>query len=485
MKNTVSHFGRLIGYAALSALPFFASWRLFRPDIESDPDRYFNLGVAAEISFRGSAHTLPQFPLIGWDKIFPDKEFLYHQALGVFYRLGGEPLVLAFVPLLAGLLSMLLVSRLHKKVSWPLAALAVVAIASSNPHFAFRMGLLRSFAFAEVFVLILWFALEDKRPWLCGISSFILAMSFNAWSLIVIAAAASLTGASPVRAQVRLILCSLTGLVLGIVLNPAFPNHVEMTFVGHDIALNRFAGAGMTHGSEIAWASSLQFAAMFSLHAALTVYGLVCAFRDKQSRPIGLFCGILGWMTWKDPAAAEFWVPAVVLLIPSLIRSLPKAKLIPYVALSIAVFFQLGAHVQRHFDSSFERPTPSTIESLRSLVAPIPAGARLLYTDWSLGGYLFYLRRDLELVDVLDPVFLFLEAPEKYLLRRELHEGAQKEWAALIPEKFGAHWIIADSRGSWEQLKGDSHFSLVKDAPFTFSSGERRYDVAYGLFRIR
>ena len=59
-------------------------------DQMSDPDYYYHVAISRHILENGVPHTLPQVKGIGWDVLFSDKEFLYHQFTTLFYALFGE-----------------------------------------------------------------------------------------------------------------------------------------------------------------------------------------------------------------------------------------------------------------------------------------------------------------------------------------------------------------------------------------------------------
>ena len=76
----------------------------------------------------------------------------------------------------------------------------------------------------------------------------------------------------------------------------------------------------------------------------------------------------------------------------------------------------------------------------------IPADERIFNCNWDDFPKLFYYDRKHVYVYGLDPNYLYSQNPELYNLMGDLTAGKKDDAAALIRDKFGAHYVMTDAR---------------------------------------
>lgn len=435
----------------------------------SDPDRYFNLALAREVAERGLVSTLPQFPLLGWNKGFPEKEFFYHQFLGLLYRFKGEEGVLLSVPLLSFLLMALMLWALLRKMAPGPAALFFASTFLLTPIFHFRLYALRSYVLAQILFLGLLLAWEKRRIVLVAALSCLFFLSYNNWGILPLLLLAYALGDWSKDSR-RTMLAASAGALLGILVNPHFPLNMEAAWIGVSIALDQHGHLGAAQGVEVRTLPVLETLVKFGLPIALSVFAAFLFWRDKDKRPrVFLACLFSLWI-FRNPRLSEYLWPALLLLLPDLFEFMRRRIHGAKIFAGFCILTQLpGLWLAKDL---WTLPTPSPLQSVEAVLKEIPSGDRVLH-DWDFGALGLYARRDLEFTDVLGPTFLLVEAPELYLLREQLKRGAALDWGPLIREKFGAEWVVASHPGAVAALKQSPSVLLTAKSP------------PYSLFRVK
>ena len=158
--------GALVAVAALALLLFFQ--HRTAPIALGDPDRFFHLALARETVASGKLwlSRLPQFTGLGWDRQFPDKEFLFHLVNRGLQFLGGEAAVLKIIPIASGMILLSLLSLVSGQAGLMMGSVIVLAGLVFDPYLLIRLGMLRPHLLAILFfTLILHGLIRTSAGW--------------------------------------------------------------------------------------------------------------------------------------------------------------------------------------------------------------------------------------------------------------------------------------------------------------------------------
>ncbi len=452
--------------AALFAVACALAALLTRTDV--DPDRSYHYALSRVVAEQGIPRALPQVAGIGWDKAFSDKEFLWHQLTGLGYRLAGERGVEAAGVLCTALL-LCAAYACARAFARPLPALLWVAgLLGTQAFFAFRATLLRPYVLAIALALGLLAGVLHRRGWVCLLCAALFGLAYHA--LYVPAALLGLCAALALllreRGWLRPVGFGAAGLVLGVVLNPYFPQTLFYTRLTLDIALGRMPGPELlgTQGSELARLSLSAFAQLFlggvlALGAVLAALG-VPALRRKVERPaaaalVAAVAAVFLLLAWASPRAAEYALPFTAVALAAVASAYGR---LAYALLAVLVAANLPALLQSNAPQPIDRYQRETRAAISHLPAQGPGF--VFHCGFDEGAYLLHQRPNLTLVDVLDPLFLALANPELARERQALIRGEQKDaWALLT--RLGAAYVICGYPLAVEQLDRDLAFERV------------------------
>ena len=194
----------------------------------NDPDRYYHLAISKIYAHNLVVDKLPQAEDLGWGEFFIEKEYFFHVFTGVASRLGGDDAVALAVQGL-GLLSLVALFLLTQRRTGPWTALGIVAVLTvMTERFWFRLELLRPHVLAILlFVLILEAGLRRSGRALF-VLCFLFAMSYyGAYGPLTVLGCLAVAGATTGTAWRRPCAMGVSGIVVGTVLNPAFPGNIE------------------------------------------------------------------------------------------------------------------------------------------------------------------------------------------------------------------------------------------------------------------
>ena len=173
-------FHVLLGAAVFASL-FFLLHQEERLSLR-DPDRYYHFALSREMvrSGRLFLRQVPQVTGLGWDRYFPDKEFLFHQVTALAYRFGGDQGVILAVWLVALAASLTLYFFAASRAG-PWAALLLVGVFFGSPMLMARLLLVRPHVLAILWFVLMLIGALRRAPWLLGLSICLFCLSYHAF----------------------------------------------------------------------------------------------------------------------------------------------------------------------------------------------------------------------------------------------------------------------------------------------------------------
>jgi hypothetical protein len=467
----------------------------------NDPDRFYHFALSRQMVESGQLflRALPQVEGLGWNELFVDKEFLYHQFTALAYRVDGEKGVVA-VSLLFGVLAAV-------GVLWfavgrvPLAsAAAITALVAFSPYLTYRLMLVRPHTLAVLTFLLATVALLCRRPVLTALATTAFVLSYHAfymplfgyaWLLVVALAAP----AAERRLWQRASFGGIFGVACGILLNPYFPGNLALAAIHAripDLIKNQLHE--VEFGKELYPADSNAFLVAFAMPLAvlgLALFALGGARGEKAwsanrirvaylTGTCALFT-VLGAQTLR---AGEYLIPASGLLLVVLVEEYCNWKraaghvLLFLAALQGAYIVDLFARKRSTF--TFARET-----SAFAAIAAIPSddhGAKVFNCDWDRMPYLIFRRPDLRFLDILDPSLIYFANPAAFQAREELKKGTVADARGMIRNAFKADYVLCKQSDLTAQLRDDPGFEQLYPKPGG-ASDYPPWEVS--LFRVR
>jgi hypothetical protein len=465
-------------------------WVQFSFDGMHDGDSYFHTRAARELSEHGFRDEFPQTAFSTWSVRYSDKDLLFHALLIPFQWLHGalsdpgpEDLVgpgkQAAVVLTLVFFVCFAVALHQVDARFPWFWILLLFAADAPLLFAFlpvRPGLL-AIAFVVVEVVLI---LRRKTLGLfivgalhaLGHSSFVLLPALaSAWASAHLLRRESFS--------TRLLAVAFLGPVLGLIVNPYFPNNL---FVAWDqlVEVARAVWLGASEVPAHLFGSELVAPFLAYPRRRLSTEGLALV----------LMTGLLLGVGFLSERFLRFFFPAAVLLGARLWSELwgksglreswrDNARAFALSA-SILVFSLLGgladgsvAKVQSHVAgmSTPEIYRPA-VEFLERTAKPDELVYHNFWWDFSV---LYHYRPDGRYVVALDPVFFYRFDPELFAKSLEAFSGKTENVYRVLDDDFGARWVFVpkDTRyfpffnllrqdDRFEKAYEDTHVVIVK-----------------------
>lgn len=465
----------------LCALTLFLS-HYFDTSAKTEPDTRFYIGLARQTSQTGLIRSLPQAENIGWASHFPETRFLFIQLATLMYRLGGEKAIFALTPFLSFLILLCLFIILRTFVSRSIALMLILCTILCVPVFASRLAIFRPYLLAASFFLVILYGIINSKPHLSMIGTLLFALSYHALyiPLFIIAfciafgvICRSVNQGSGER-WFKSVLFMIAGLLLGIVLNPYFPENLSLALDSLSFAV---AASDIPPYDQALEMQAQSFPSFLQTHlfplfcfvaGALHLLGsmaekrnLLAFLKEKDSQSIFFlfFFGLGLWvLTAYCPRGREYAVLVTLVFLGPVFRSLKSKKtLYPATLLLMVVWTGFSAvAAYRKADT-----TPFKPELVFEAIDHIPKaaeGKKVFNCEWYVPSLLYYRRPDLRFVDISDPTWLKNTSPALFSLRNQLAEGKIAYPYGVIHYAFASDYVLCNRVPIVLQLEKDPHF---------------------------
>jgi hypothetical protein len=462
-RTAMQAAGLLAFFVALLAVVQFAT-----PSLAGN-DGYYHIKMAYLMRTRGLVPSFDWLPLTVLNAgEFVDHHFLYHVLL-IPFTFGDLRLGAKLASVLFPSLTFLVVWWLLRGQKVPYAALWSVGLLVVSEAFIYRMSMPRAQSLSlGALVLALHWLLNGHHRRLLPLA-FLYVWLYNAFPLILLVTGAYVLARWVVERRLEwqaLVYASL-GLMLGLLINPYFPDN--LLFIYRHVGSKLIDPTGVSVGSE--WYPYKTTQLMENSGLALVVFlaGMLAlglhSGRMGTGAATSLLVSILfGAMLFKSRRFVEYF-PAFVLLFsaiawtPLLREWLEKGFARPqrwivrrikrgWVLAGLMVVVLLPAFYSNLEASrrSLARAKPHLryAEAATWLQANTPAGARVFQTDWDDFTRLFYYNTHNTYTLGLDPTYMQLYSPELYKLWVDISKGRVEQPSALIGQRFGADYVMTD-----------------------------------------
>ena len=431
-------------------------------------DGYYHARMGQLMRQQGLRPEPPQLPLtILNESDFYDHHLLYHAYLALFAaddpaEDGGRSLTQRAKEASVLMAAMALVAiwwlLRRQGVAWPW--LWVLGALAASEAFLYRLSMPRAQS-ASLLVLVLglhWLLQRQYRPLLA--LGFVYVWLYNAFPLLLVAA--GLYFVAIALSERRLAWSALTypaaGIVLGLVVNPYFPQNVAfiLDHLGSKIWL--FDTTATPVGSE--WYPYETWTLVQNSAVALAAYWLgllALGWRREriESRTLTLFLltAVFGLMLLKSRRFIEYFPPFVILFTAFSVSPLlqgwrqqwPRLQRLLPLALALLLLPLLFSSLRgaRDFMADSDPPDQYAAASLW-LKAYSQPGSVIFQTDWDDFPRLFFYDSQQVYTVGLDPTYMTIHDPDLYETWVQITRGQVDRAGAVIAGRFNADYVFAD-----------------------------------------
>jgi hypothetical protein len=447
--------GVLLAYVVLSSIPGFVS-----------NDDYYHSRISAQLleqnrlrlEFPWLPHTLLT------DEQFVDHHLLYHLYLAVWIQWGGIAAVKLAQAFIIGGIGLAFWSLL-RLLNVRLALIWTIAILALSQPFLYRMLMIRTQAAAVLLLLLtLHILFREQYRWLI-VLSFAFTWLYNGFILLpaVVGLYIIASGITQGRWMAQPVFYAVLGMLLGIIINPYFPENIafitshlgEKVNLGASVRvgiewypyttqelLQNSAGAlaalglGVLAGS-VRTTGRDQIETTVLLIALLTLYMLFRSRRFIEYFPIFalLFCAV----AWGRSGIQWQRIVPAALLHPKLVSLRLLGFVLPILLLATLVLKDVYHDVQAAKDLTHLAGAAAWLE------ANTETDELIFQTDWDDFPYLFYHNTHNSYLVGLDPTYLQVAHPILWNQWVVITQGRVDQPSDLIRDTFGARFIVSDT----------------------------------------
>ena len=445
-----------------------AAIQFVTPDMP-DNDGFYHIKLAWFMRVDGLKPDFPWLPLsiLNQDEFY-DHHFLFHVALIPFtfgdLRTGAKWAAVVF----AGL-AFLAVWVLFYRQRLPYAWLWALALLGISDAFLYRMSVTRaqSLSLAVLAIAFAWLLEGKYRP--LAVLSFLYVWMYDAFPLMIVLSVLHLLAVALVerRFEFRPLLYIIGGIILGMLINPYFPENIIFSYRHMlpklaDATSVRVGNEWYPYETKQLLDNSLPALAAFA--SGILALGLAGRKMDVRTALALLVALLFGLMLFQARRFVEYFPPfALIFAAFAWTPLLREARAVP-VTLADPDRNQswLGAHLPAGLLAllvafSIARSIPAARQAVdRSkpydlyagasawLEGNTPAAARVFQTDWDDFPRLFFYNTQNTYLAGLDPTYLQLYDPALYDLWVEITQGDVEHPSQIIAGTFAAQYVHTD-----------------------------------------
>jgi hypothetical protein len=421
-------------------------------------DGYYHIKLAEVMRQQGLTPTFVWLPLtILSADAFYDHHFLYHVLLIPFTLMDlteGAKWASVIFPALTFLTGWTLLRG--QRV--PFAALWAVGFVAISSAFLYRMSMPRVQALSLLVILLaLHLALTRRYRWLAPLG-FLYVWLYDAFPLIIVAVGvySAMRLFIDRRFEVAPLAYTGLGVVLGLIINPYFPEN--LVFIYHHLAPKLADATATKVGNE--WYPYRTWTlvqnstgALLAFVAGIFALGLSERRMNVATATLLTLSVLFGMMLFKSRRFVEYF-PAFALLFCAvawtpLLKQWTKNNVwvnravpVILIALLLPGIWWTVQNTQDNLQSS--KPADLYADASAWLRQNTPAGSRVFQTDWDDFTRLFHYNTHNTYIVGLDPTYLQLFDEDLYDVWVDITRGKVEDPSAAIETRFGASYVISD-----------------------------------------
>ena len=447
-----------------------------------DSDAFYHAKMAQFLSQGIIIKDFPWLPFTILADYYTDHHFLYHVVLA--------PFVWVFDPLIAMKVAIVVLGVAALLVYfWALRRLGAVGafwwtiLAATSWPFLFRLNLVKALPLSLIIFLLGLVALKEKRRWLLALLSFIYVWTYNAWPILFATVLVYslitfyLNWRKNLRDGLLPLLFAFLSNVVGLVLNPYFPNNLWFSWK-HIVGIGLIPTSTNLVGQEWLRYSLPQLylgAAPLFIFLLVLAFVLVIVVIEKRrlpfiDRPERIFCltiiitaTALFFATIISRRYVEYFIPvaylgmalfftvlarsSIILSSGDLLNKWTHSRPLAAIILSVVFFVLIGANayqVTNDVDKKLRGGYPLTHLRKVSLWLQynLPANEVVFNLLWDDFTALFYFNDKQRYGVGLDSRFLKRDGYDTMLVWEKLFRGLEKNPAKIFKETFRTKYVL-------------------------------------------
>jgi hypothetical protein len=472
----------------LAFTAFLAAVQFSTPNLAGN-DGYYHIKMAYLMRTEGLKPPFTWLPLtILNEGAFVDHHFLFHVLLVPFtfgdLRLGAKIASVIF-PALTFLTAWVLLCR--QKVTY--AALWAAGLLIVSEAFLYRMSMPRAQSLSLLFLFLGLIFLFEKRYRLLIPLAFLYVWLYNAFPLLILIGGiyTVVIGLVEKRFAWRPLAYITTGAVLGLVINPYFPENLIFQF--HHIGGKLFDPTAIRVGNEWYPYDTTQLIENSGPTFIVLMAGILAlGFRERRMDVLTgtslLLAFLFGAMVFESRRFIEYFPPFVLLfaalaIAPFLAReqgAVGRRRRWAAPALFAAVLLYSGISTLQGAQHSLQSSKPYQRYALAStwLAANTAPGDHVFQTDWDDFPALFFYNTHNTYTIGLDPTYMEIQDPDLFERWVDIGKGKVDNPSGEIRETFNAEYVLTD-------LKHDEFLKEARNDPAMIEMFADDYAV---VFRI-
>ena len=464
-----AHQAELLIAAAvfLSAAALFALIQWATPGIVGN-DGYYHIKMAQLIRQEGVKPTFDALPYTILNAAdYYDHHLLFHLLLVPFAA--GDPAADGGAALTQGAkLATVLLPALAVVALWwllrgqrvPYAAAWAMGLFAMSEAFLYRMSMARAQSGAVIILALAVHWLLTGRHKALAPLGFVFVWFYNAFPLLLVVAGVYVVAVFLLERRVAwaALVYPLLGIVLGVVVNPYFPENVVF-IAGH--LLPKVGESAVPVGNE--WSPYESWTLVQNSGAALAAVllgTLALGWREDRidlASLVGLgLVGVFGLMLFRSRRFVEYFpvfalaflalasAPLVRGWLAQATEQRPWRRLAPILAmLGLATLLTLTVRDARALVAD-SKPADLYAEAMLWLREEAPPGSLVFQTDWDDFTRQFFYAPHLRYINGLDPTFMQIHNEVLYNEWVDITRGRRNLPGATIRDRFNAAYVFSD-----------------------------------------
>ena len=439
------------------------------PDMP-DNDGFYHIKLAQLMSTEGLTPDFPWLPLsiLNQDEFY-DHHFLFHVALIPFtfgdLRVGAKWAAVIFASL-AFLAIWVLFYRQRVPFPW-LWALALLGISDA---FLYRMSITRaqSLSLAMLAIAFAWL-LDGKYKHLAALS-FLYVWMYDAFPLMLALTGLHLIAIALIerRFEFRPLLYVSGGIILGLFINPYFPQNIIFSYHHMlpkltDATSIRVGNEWFPYETDQLLDNSLP--ALIAFASGTLALGLSGRKMDVRTAFAWLVALLFGLMLFQARRFVEYFPPFALIFAafawspliqaqPAPVMSINSAanrllftwdNRLPYLLLSAVVAASIARSVPQAREAiNNSKPYDLYADASVWLERNTPPDSRVFQTDWDDFPRLFFYNTHNTYLVGLDPTYMQLYDPKLYDLWVDITQGEVQNPSQIIASRFASQYVHTD-----------------------------------------
>ena len=441
------------------------AWIQFATPNMPDNDGFYHIKFAWMMRTEGLKPDFPYLPLsILNEREFYDHHFLFHVALIPFtfgdLRIGAKWAAVTFASL-----AFLAIWFLFYRQRVPFAWLWALGLLGISDAFLYRMSITRAQSLSLGMLALAYAWLLEGKYKRLAVLGFIYVWMYDAFPLMIALAVLHFLAVAVTerRLEFRPLLYTAGGILLGMLINPYFPDNLIFSY--HHMLPKLTNATSVSVGNEWYPYETKQLLdnslpALIAFGSGILALGLTERKMDARTA-LGLFVSLLfGLMLFQARRFVEYFPPFALIFAGFAWAPLLETKPgfdssrgfvgsvqnnLPVILLSLMVAFGLFRSISPA-RQAINKAKPYGLYANASawLERNTPAGSRVFQTDWDDFPRLYYYNTHNTYLVGLDPTYLQLYDAHLYDLWVDITRGDVEHPSQVIATTFGSHYIHTD-----------------------------------------